>query len=98
MIRVLPEVGLRKRSQQLKAVWPNGLCGGLSLQLLFVDYPFTAAIKYLVMKVMEQIYRFNGASMERMGPCIIGVIGHYLANMHPLQEVRYQSLHRSNDV
>ena len=78
MIRVLPEVELRKRSQQLKTVWPNGLCGGLSLQLLFVDYPFTAAIKYLVMKVMEQIYGFNGASMERMGPCIIGVIGHYL--------------------
>lgn len=78
MIRMLPEVGIRKRSQQLKTVWPNGLCGGLSLQLLFVDYPFTAAIKYLVMKVMEQIHRFNGASMERMGPCIIGVVGHYL--------------------
>ncbi len=53
MIRVIPEVGLGKRSQQLKAVRPKGLCGGLSLQLLFVDYPFTAAIKYLVMKVME---------------------------------------------
>ena len=78
MIRVIPEVGSRKRSQQLKALWPNGLCGGLSLQLLFVDYPFTAAIKYLVMKVMEQISRINGASMERLGPCIIGVVGHCL--------------------
>ena len=54
----------------------GGLCGGLSFQLLFVDNPFSVAIKYLVMKVMEQVFTYNGASMERMLHCSTGVIGH----------------------